>query len=62
MSVDFSIDSYEELFILLVSILDINMMLVIDFHVLVLQLHMDNKSNFKDLSYKMLFTQLIAKW
>ncbi len=30
-------------FILLVFILDINMMLVIDFLVLVLQLHMDNK-------------------
>ena len=32
---------------ILVFILDINMMLVIDFHVLVLQLHMENKLNFK---------------
>jgi hypothetical protein len=49
------------LFILVVFILDINMMLDIDFHVLALQLHMDNKLNFKVLSYEMLLVQLVVK-
>ena len=37
------------------------MMLVIDFHVLVLQLLMDNKLNFKVLLYKMLLIQLVVQ-
>jgi hypothetical protein len=45
----------------LVSILELNMMLVIDFHALVLQLLMDKKSNFKVLLYKMLVIPLELK-
>ncbi len=45
---------HRELFRNLVFILGINMMLAIDFHVLVLPLLMDNKWNFKVLSYSML--------
>ncbi len=51
------------LYIFLVSILELNMMSAIDFHVPVLQLHMDNKLNFKVLLYKMLHIQLVvAQW
>ena len=42
-----------ELFLILEFILELNMMLATDFHVLVWQLLMDKKSNFKVLLYKM---------
>ncbi len=52
-----------ELLMSLVFILELNMMLDIDFHVPALPLLMDKKSNFKVPSYKtLLIKAVVAQW